>query len=81
MESLKKMYGWFRENRDAIIGGHIGEQVLIEQNSVKGYFDTEKEAFDYAIMHGMKYGNFLIQNCLSEEADMAYNYNQAVSFG
>ena len=81
MDILDKLYKWFDKNRDIIINGHEGTHVLLKNNSVIAYFNTENAALEYAQKFGLKMGEFLIQECVSKDEECMYYYNEAVSFG
>ena len=81
MTDLSSLYQWFNTNRGGIIKGHEDEQVLLKDNTVIGYYpDVEKALLD-AAEKGFTVGEFLIQRCITEEADTMMYYNQAVFFG
>lgn len=59
---------WFRDNREAIIAGHHGEEVVIRDGKIRGYYPTLKAALD-----GMKplvIGECVVSECLTEEEEM-----------
>ena len=82
-ETLQSLYDWFDIQRDEIIKGHENERVLISNNKVLGYFPDEKTAVASALSKGLKVGTFLIQRCITEDAElqMFYNVNLAVGYG
>ncbi|MCL2067907.1 MAG: hypothetical protein FWG99_10630 [Treponema sp.] len=81
MANLDDLYKWFDENRDSIIANHSDECVLIKNNSVIGYFPNTDAALSAAKRGGFSMGDFIIQDCITEEEDTMMYYNQAVSFG
>lgn len=82
-ENLKSLYCWFDIKRDEIIAGHENERVLISDNKVLGYFSDERTAVAEALSRGLKPGDFLVQRCITEEAELGrfYNVNLAVGYG
>ncbi|MDR1868372.1 MAG: hypothetical protein LBQ82_00125 [Treponema sp.] len=81
MENLVDLYKWFDENRDTIINNHLNECVLLKDNTVIGYYPNTEAALLNAQKNGFVMGDFLIQDCITnEEETMIYN-NQAVCFG
>jgi len=81
MENLVDLYKWFDENRDSIIKNHLNECVLLKNNAVIGYYPNTEAALSAAQKNGFIMGEFLIQDCITnEEETMIYN-NQAVCFG
>jgi len=81
MENLVDLYKWFDENRDRIIKSHLNECVLLKDNAVIGYYPNTEAALSAAKKNGFIMGEFLIQDCITnEEETMIYN-NQAVCFG
>jgi len=83
MENLDDLYKWFDENRESIIVNHLKECVLLKNNSVIGYYPNTIAALSAAQKDGLKMGEFLIQDCITDEEEIMhyYNYNQAVCFG
>lgn len=77
---MEKLYDWFCENREDIIKGHRGEQVLIKDNAVIGYFPDEPSALKSAFEKGFHIGEFIVQDCYTEDEDTMFYFNQAVSF-
>ena len=81
MENLVDLYKWFDENRDTIIYNHLNECVLLKDNTVIGYYPDTEAALSNAQKNGFVMGEFLIQDCITnEEETMIYN-SQAVCFG
>ena len=80
--SLKALYNWFDIQRASIINGHENERVLIADNKVLGYFADERSAVTAALAKGYDVGSFLVQRCISEEAElqMFYNVNLAGNY-
>ena len=81
MADLNGLYKWFDENRESIISNHSGECTLLKGNSVIGYYPNTDTALSAAEKLGFSMGDFLIQNCVSDEEESMTYYNQAVSFG
>lgn len=81
MENLDDLYKWFDENRDTIITNHSNECVLIKNNSVIDYYPNTDAALIAAQKNGFLIGEFLIQDCVTDEEDTMMYYNQAVCFG
>ena len=81
--NLESLYNWFDMKRDEIIAGHENERVLIADNEVLGYFQDERSAVAEALSKGYAPGDFLVQRCITEEAElkMFYNVNLAVGYG
>jgi len=81
MADLDSLYRWFDENRNGIIKDHENEQVLLKDNNVIGYYPDIEKALLAAAEKGFTVGEFLVQRCITEEADTMMYYNQAVIFG
>ena len=81
MSNLVDLYKWFNENRDAIITNHEEECVLLKDNSVIGYYPNIEAALSAAQKNGYVMGDFLIQDCITEEEETMIYYNPAVCFG
>lgn len=81
MADLNALYSWFNENRQNIIENHTEECVLLKDNTVIEYFPNTAAALSAAEKNGFIMGDFLIQDCITEEEDCMMYYNQAVCFG
>jgi len=83
MVDLDDLYKWFDQNRALIIANHKNECVLLKDKSVIGYYPDNESALEDAEKKGFKIGEFLIQDCITNEDEIMlfYNYNQAVCFG
>lgn len=58
---------WFRDNREKIIDGHHGEEVVIKDRKIKGYYPNITAALE-----GMKplvIGECIILQCLTTEEE------------
>lgn len=78
MENLRSLYGWFDENRDSIIAGHEGEQVLISGDRVIDYYSDDSSAIRDALARGFRRGDFLVQWCVPAEKECLFNYYQEI---
>ena len=81
MADLNDLYKWFNENRESIIAGHSGECVLLKENTAIGYYPNADAALAAAEKKGFSMGDFLIQDCVSDEEESMTHYGQAVCFG
>lgn len=81
MADLDKLYEWFKDNRGWIIREHKGQNVLLKDNAVIGYYNDMENALLDAERKGFHVGEFLVQRCITEQEDCMYYYNQAVCFG
>jgi len=81
MTNLDDLYRWFDKNRDSIIVDHLKECVLLKDNAVVGYYPDTDTALSAAQNSGFTMGDFLIQDCVTDEEDTMMYYNQAVCFG
>jgi hypothetical protein len=81
MADLDELFDWFNENREQIIEGHRGEEVLLKDKRVIGYYPDVLAALETVNNNGFQMGDFLIQTCNTREEDAMYYYNEAVTFG
>jgi len=72
MINLDDLYRWFDDNRDEIINGHKEKFVLLKDNAVVAYFQSEREALDHAQSSGFPMGEFLIQQCIPKDEECMY---------
>jgi len=83
MPDLDDLYKWFDENRETIITNHHNESVLLKDKTVIGYYPDNDTALADAEKRGFVMGEFLVQDCISDEEEIMlfYNFNQVLSFG
>ena len=83
LDTNDDLYKWFDENRVSIIAEHLNECVLLKDKSAIGYYPNTDAALSDAEKNGFIVGEFLIQDCITDEEEIMlyYNYNQAVCFG
>jgi hypothetical protein len=81
MVDLQDLYNWFNANRSTIIEKHEDELVLIKDKDVIAYYPDIEKALLGAGEKGFVLGDFLVQRCVTAEADTMMYYNQAVDFG
>ena len=81
MANLNDLYKWFDENRVSIITNHSHECVLLKDKAVIGYYPNTEAALSAAQKNGFVVGEFLIQDCITDEEETMIYYNQAVCFG
>jgi len=74
MFDLDNLYKWFDENRDSIIADHLNECVLLKGNSVVGYYLNTETALLAAKENGLNMGEFLIQDCVTEDDEMVFTF-------
>jgi hypothetical protein len=75
---LKDEVAYYRAEQDAIVAGHIGEFVLIENRKVLGYYKDVEAAIDASAGHEL--GKFMLTDCKPKGEDMVYVYNQERRF-
>jgi hypothetical protein len=71
-------YDYYMAEQDAIVAGHIGEFVLIENRKVLGYYKDIEAVFEASVGHEL--GMFMIKECKPKGEDMVYVFNQELSF-
>lgn len=80
MDDLTRNYEYFNKNRASIIKDHHAQYVLIKDESVINYFNSEQEGIKYVNDNHIPFGTFALQQCLTEEEETGYYANWAVSF-
>jgi hypothetical protein len=63
-------YSWFDANRDRIITGHHGEEAVIQNHRVLGYFPDLGTADDYMLDRGEEQGTYTIQRCMTKDEEL-----------
>lgn len=80
MDDLTRNYEWFSKNREQIIKDHHSQYVLIKDENVVGYFDSEQDGIKYVNDNNIQFGTFALQQCLTEQEETGYYANWAVRF-
>ena len=73
-ETLSQQVKYFRTVQERLAREHHGEVVLIHNNRVDGFFDTDIEAYT-AAKEKYEPGSFLIRKCIpvSEEKPLIFH--------
>lgn len=69
LSGLKPLVEFFNQNRERFCEEHHNEFVLIYENSERGFFETQVEAYLDAKNQDFTPGRFLIQRCLRPEEE------------
>jgi hypothetical protein len=77
-QSIKKNFEYFTNNQNEIVENHLNEYVVIKNQKICGYYETEEKAFDSMI--GEELETFIVQKCQSPGTDIANYYNNTVAF-
>ena len=80
MDDLARNYDWFDKNREAIIKGHHSQYVLIKDEAVVNYFNSEQEGIKYVNDNKIPFGTFALQQCLTQQEETGFYANWAVRF-
>lgn len=76
--SQKECFDWYLANRDSVVSGHIGKSVVIRDNTVLAYYDSDRDAID--AMKSEPAGSFIIQRCLPDEQSNLIYYTGRFAF-
>lgn len=66
-EHLEKEWRFYLKRKKELVQKYLGKYVVIYKNSVRGAFDNDDEAIDYAFNNGFKPNHFLVQKVLEKE--------------
>ena len=69
---------FYKANQDKIILGHLDEFVVIKNQQVRGYYESEEDAFDSMISEEL--GTFMVKRCQKPGTDMIEYFDNAVAF-
>lgn len=71
--SIKELFQWYLDHQTELVEKYNNRVLLINDNEVKGDFDTEAEAYAFAVKK-YKPGSFIIQKCTpgNESYTMTY---------
>ncbi len=61
--TLDKPTAFFEQHREEFVKNHHGKIVVIHDTEVAGYFESEREAYLFAI-EKFEEGSFLLRRCL-----------------
>lgn len=73
---LEKEYNYFLSIRDKLVEEHLNEFVVIKNNTIIGYYLTEKEAIENTVNEEL--GTFLIKQCTPDDQDIQKYHSRAV---
>jgi len=71
-------FTFYDTNQDAIVKGHINEFVVIKDQQVRGYYESEDAAF--VSMIGEELGTFMVKCCKEPGTDIIEYFNNTVAF-
>ncbi len=74
---LEKEFQYFMDHQNELVEKYENKYLVIVDSEVKGSFDSEIEAYDYAI-DKYKKGTFLIQYCTPGEASYTQIFHSRV---
>lgn len=80
-EKSLKLYEWFDANRDRIIAGHNGEQVLIHDYKIVGYYENDSAAMGISKEKKFSNGDYIIQDCITSDEELNMYSFGLVNFG
>lgn len=66
-DHLKKEWKFYLKHKDELVKKYLGKHVIIYKNSVRGAFDDDEEAFNYALDSGFKPNHFMIHKVVKKE--------------
>ena len=69
---------FYKTNQDAIVLGHMDEYVVIKNQQVQGYYQSEEAAFDSMLNEEL--GTFMVKRCQKPGTDVIEYFNNAVAF-
>jgi len=75
---VKDEFVFFEANQDEIVQGHIDEFVIIKDQKVCGYYNSEEDAFNSMI--GNELGTFMVKRCQKTGTDVVKYFNNSVMF-
>jgi hypothetical protein len=73
---LEKEYDYYKKHLPEFLKDHSGEFVVIQGESVNGYYPSEAEAL--ASMKEAELGTFFVKQCLPLDETIAQYYSRAV---
>jgi hypothetical protein len=71
-------FTFYVAHQKEIVEGHLDEFVVVKNQKVVGYYQTEEDAFDAMI--GEKLGTFMVKRCQLPGTDVINYFNNAVAF-
>lgn len=76
---LEREYAFFKENEKEFTRTHKDEYVVIKDDNVLGFYDSEIKAIKETVKHE-ELGTFLVQKCSTDENIVEF-FSNRVSFG
>lgn len=76
---LEKEFKYYIENQNELVKKYLGKFVVIKDNEVIGYYNTQAEAYNESIKtHNI--GTFLIQHCMPGTENYTQTFHSRVMF-
>lgn len=71
--AIKELFKWYLDHQDELVQKYNGRILVIKDNEVKGDFDSEADAYLYAVKK-YELGSFMIQKCTPGEDSYTQTY-------
>jgi hypothetical protein len=75
---LNDEFSYYKAHQDEIVSGHLDELVVIHDQSVKGYYNDWKKAFESCKNYPL--GSFMVTDCKPKGQDIARFGNAMITF-
>jgi len=75
---LKREWEYYQAHLQDFLKEHTGEFVVIKDDSVKGFFSTEEEAFKS--MAAVELGTYFVKRCVPIDQDVVEYHSRVVFF-
>ena len=75
---IENEFTFYEANQEKIIQGHIDEFVVIKDQQICGYYQSEEDALDSMVSNEL--GTFMVKRCQKPGTDVAKYYNNTVAF-
>ena len=64
MNEVDRQFQFFLDNQDELVLSYDGKIIVVQNNSVKGAFDSTLDAYLYG-KRNFELGTFIVQKCIS----------------
>jgi hypothetical protein len=79
MDELSRLFEFYLANQDELVERYLGRFIVIVDNAVVGDFETQIEAYSFAVAN-YQAGTFMLQQVLPGTGSYTQTFHSRVSF-
>ena len=75
---ISEEFTFYKANQDKIVQDHLDDFVVIKNQQILGYYNSEEDAFNSMLDEEL--GTFMVKRCQKPGTDILEYFNNAVAF-